>query len=153
MGGDHIPIAVGRHQTNNVNRRRRISSPLLTTALLAACGAGCKPREPPKPSLPVSVSPGWTLRKMEASGPPANVPQLGTPPVCWTAYYAGDGDVTVWVCGYRVSAFEAEQRMPSTANEVKFHRGVYLVVVHWDNVPHAAITALVGAIQRSLPDD
>lgn len=89
---------------------------------------------------------------MEQSGPPAGLPQLGTPPVCWKAEYAGEGNVTVRVCGYRVSAFEAEQRMPPAANEVKFHRGVYLVLVHWDNVSHSAITALVGALERSLPD-
>jgi hypothetical protein len=90
---------------------------------------------------------------MEASGPPSGVPQLGTPPVCWKADYAGNGDATVWVCGYRVSAFEAEQRMPSAANEVKFHRGVYLVVVHWNNLIQANVTALVSAIQRSLPSE
>jgi hypothetical protein len=81
------------------------------------------------------------------------LPQLGTPPVCWKADYSGEGDVTVLVCGYRTSAFEAEQRMPAAADEVKFHRGPYLVVVHWNNASHAGITALVGAIQRSLPNE
>jgi len=117
-------------------------------ALLAACGPG----DAPKPELPASVSPGWTLQKMEAAGPPAGLPQLGTPPVCWKADYTGNGDATVTACGYRTSAFEAEQRMPSAPNQVKFHRGAYLILVHWDNVPQAAITALVGAIQRSVPD-
>jgi hypothetical protein len=88
---------------------------------------------------------------MEVSAPPAGLPQLGSPPVCWKADYAGEGDITVRVCGYRVSAFEAEQRMPFAANEVKFHKGVYLVVVHWDRASRAAITALVGTIERSLP--
>ncbi len=89
---------------------------------------------------------------MESSAPPADLPQLGTPPVCWKADYTGNGDVTVHVCGYRVSAFEAEQRMPAAANEVKFHKGVYLAIVHWENVSHSAITGLVGALQRSLPN-
>jgi hypothetical protein len=42
--------------------------------------------------------------------------------------------------------------MPSAPNQVKFHKGVYLAIVHWDNVSQTAITTLVGAIQRSLPD-
>ena len=60
----------------------------------------------------------------------------------------------MWVCGYRVSgtAFEAVQRMPPAANEVKFQKGLYLVVVQWNNVTQTSITALVGAIQKSLPD-
>jgi hypothetical protein len=89
---------------------------------------------------------------MEVSPPPTGLPQLGTPPVCWKADYTGNGDATVRVCGYRVSAFEAEQRMPSAPNEVKFHRGPYLVIVHWISASQAAITALTGAIQRALPD-
>lgn len=115
---------------------------------MAACGSG----DAAKPDLPASVSPGWTLQKTETAAPPAGLPQLGTPPVCWKADYTGNGDATVTVCGYRVSAFEAEQRMPSAPNEVKFHKGVYLAIVHWDNVSQTAITTLVGSIQRSLPD-
>lgn len=42
--------------------------------------------------------------------------------------------------------------MQSAAREVKFQKGVYLTVVQWSNVSQAGITALVGAIQRSLPD-
>lgn len=91
---------------------------------------------------------------MEASGLPERLPPSRTPPVCWKADYAGEGAATVWVCGYRVSgsAFEAAQRMQSAAREVKFQKGVYLVVAQWNNVSQAGITALVGAIQRSLPD-
>ena len=90
---------------------------------------------------------------METSGPPARLPQTATPPVCWKADYAGEGAVTVWVCGYRAtaSAFDAAQRMPSAASEVKFQKGVYLTVVQWQNVSQAGITALVGTLQRSLP--
>jgi hypothetical protein len=76
-----------------------------------------------------------------------------TPPVCWKADYKGEGDVSVWVCGYRAtaSAFDAAQRMPDAAGEVKFQKGLYLVVVRWKDVSQAAITALVSAIQRALP--
>ena len=100
----------------------------------------------------MSVSPGWTLRGIAVSEPPAGLPQLGTPPVCWKADYTGESGATVLVCGYRASAFEAEQRMPFSANQVKFHKGVYLVLVRWDNASRAAVTALVGAIERSLPE-
>ena len=113
-----------------------------------------------KPDLPASVSPGWTLRKIETSGPPARLPQPAqgeTPPVCWRADYSGPGDATVWVCGYRApaSAFDAVQRMPPAAHEVKFQKGLYLAVVEWnvqsDTVSQTAITALVGALEKTLP--
>jgi hypothetical protein len=138
----------------NVNRRRGTSSLLFTTALLAGCVAGCSPGDAPKPDLPASVSPGWTLQKMEPSTPPANLPPSATPPVCWQADYSGPGEATVRICGYRVSAsaFDAAQRMPNAASEVKFQRGLYLVTAHWNNVSQAGITALVGALERSLPD-
>lgn len=81
------------------------------------------------------------------------MPKGGTPPLCWKADYVNGGTATVWVCGYRVSgsAFDAWQRMNSAANEVKFQKGNYLVIVQWSNVSQADITALVGAIQRILP--
>jgi len=117
--------------------------------------AGCGPGEPAKPDLPGSVSPGWTLRKMEASAPPEHVPKGGTPPMCWRADYTSEGEATVWACGYRVSgsAFDAWQRMNSAANEVKFQKGQYLVIVQWNNVSQTSITALVSALQRSLPGE
>ena len=133
-----------------MNRRRGTSSLLLTAALFAAgCGAG----DAPRPDLPASVSPGWTLRKMELSAPPGGLPAAGMPPVCWKANYASEGDATVWVCGYRqsASAFDAAQRMPSGASTVKFQQGVYLVVVQWSNVSQTGITVLVRAIGKSLP--
>jgi hypothetical protein len=113
----------------------------------------CAPGDAPKPDLPASVSPGWTLKKME-SGSPERLPQNGTPPICWKADYAGEGDATVWACGYRVSAtaFEAAQRMPPAAQQVNFQKGKYLVIVRWSGVSQTAITTLVRAIQRSLPD-
>jgi len=137
-----------------VNRTRRTSSLLFATALLAACGAGCTSGGAGKPDLPVSVSPGWKQLKMEASGAPAGLPQGGTPPVCWRADYKSEGDATVWTCGYgaAASALDASQRMPAAAREVKFQRGPYLVVVQWNNVSQTGITALVGAVERSIPD-
>jgi hypothetical protein len=113
----------------------------------------CAPGDAPKPDLPASVSPGWTLKKME-SGSPERLPQTGPPPVCWKADYAGDGNASVWVCGYRSSgtAFETAQHMPSAAQQVNFQKGLYLVIVHWNNVSQTAITTLIRAIQRSLPD-
>lgn len=117
--------------------------------LLAACRVG----DAPKPDLPASVSPGWTRGELQSSAAPAGLPTAAQPPACWKADYKGEGAVSVWVCGYRVSAsaFDAAQRMPAAADEVKFQKGLYLVVVQWKNVSQAAITALVSAIQRSLP--
>ena len=116
---------------------------------LAGCGAG----DAPKPDLPASVSPGWSRGDLQLSAAPAGLPATATPPVCWKTDYKGEGEVLVWVCGYRASAsaFDASQRMPSAAGEVQFQKGLYLVVVQWKNVSQAAITALVSAIQRALP--
>ncbi len=136
-----------------MSRRRGTFSLLFATALLAIGTAGCSPGAAAKPDLPASVSPGWKLTKLETSQPPARLPQSGTPPACWLANYAGESTANVWVCAYPAStgAFDAAQRMPSTATEVKFQKGSYLVVVQWTTASRADITALVGAIQRSLP--
>jgi hypothetical protein len=124
--------------------------------LLAACTVSCSPADSRKPDLPTSVSPGWSLKQMDISAPPARLPQSGTPPVCWKADYASAADTggaTAWVCGYRVSAsaFDAAQRMPPAPSEVRFQKGPYFVVVQWNQVSQASITALVSALQRTLP--
>ncbi len=91
---------------------------------------------------------------MESSGPPARLPQGGPQPICCKAEYASEGEATVWVCGYRVSgsAFEALQHMQAGAQEVKFQKGLYMVVAQWKNVSQTGITALITAIQKRLPD-
>ena len=95
---------------------------------------------------------------MDVSTPPARLPQSGTPPVCWKADYssaADNGNATVLVCGYRVSAsaFDAAQRMTPAPSEVRFQKGVYFVVVAWSQVSQAGITTLVSAIERALPSE
>jgi hypothetical protein len=91
---------------------------------------------------------------MEAGGSPQRLPEGSSKPVCWRAEYAGEGPVTVWACGYQASAsaFEASQKMASAAQEVRFQKGRYLIVVDWKNVSQEGITTLIRAIQRSLPD-
>lgn len=150
---------------NNVNRRKRTSSLLSATSLLgactvllAACAVSCGPADARKPDLPASVSPGWSLKQMASATPPARLPQSATPPVCWKADYAiagDDGSATVWVCGYRVSAsaFDAAQRMTPAPDEVRFQKGLYFAVVEWSRVSRANITALVSAIERTLPPE
>jgi hypothetical protein len=95
---------------------------------------------------------------MEVSAPPADLPLSGTPPVCWKADYtsAGDnGSATVWVCGYNAAAgaLNAEQRMPAAPRRVAFQKGRYFVVVGWNQVSQASITALVSAMERALSDE
>jgi len=125
----------------------------LGLVLVAAYGGGCGSGDASKPELPASVSPGWSRGDLQRSAAPAGLPLSAAPPVCWKAEYKGEGAVSVWVCGYRAgaSAFDAVQRMPAAPSEVKFQKGLYLVVVRWAQVSQAGITALVGAIQRSLP--
>ena len=91
---------------------------------------------------------------MESGGAPERLPQASPAPSCWRADYAGEGPVTVWACGYRTpeSAFEAVQKMTPAAQEVKFRRGRYLIVVNWKSVSQEGITTLIRAIQRSLPE-
>lgn len=91
---------------------------------------------------------------MESSGTPDRLPQGGPQPICWRADYSSEGEAAVWVCGYRISgsAFEALQHMRAGAQEVKFQKGLYLVVVQWKNVSQTGVTALVSALQKRLPD-
>lgn len=56
------------------------------------------------------------------------------------------------MCWYKVSgsAFDAVQRARTEAQTVKFQEGNYLVLVKWNGVPKANLTALVRAIQKSV---
>jgi len=122
-------------------------------ALLAFGSAACGTGDASKPDLPTSVSPGWSLKKSDSSPPPATLPKTGNAPQCWTADYAGEGSATVQICGYHSneSAFEALQHLPPAANQVQFQKGVYLVIVRWNNASQAGVTALVTAVQKTLP--
>ena len=75
-----------------------------------------------------------------------------SPPQCWKAQYEGVGTAEVWACGYRErgSAFDAVQRAPAAAQTVKFQEGKYLVLVKWNGVPKANLTALIRAVQKTL---
>lgn len=129
--------------------RREIFS-LLFAALLAAL-SGCGPGPAAKPDLPQSVSPGWKLASFVESPAPQDIPVVN-PPQCWKAQYTGQGTADVWVCGYKVSgsAFDAVQRARAEAQTVKFQEGNYLVLVKWNAVPKANLTALIRAIQKTL---
>lgn len=48
-------------------------------------------------------------------------------------------------------AFDAVQRVPAAAQEVKFEAGRYFVLVKWNNTSKADVTTLVRAIQKILP--
>ncbi len=126
---------------------RRETFSLLFVLLATACG-----RQPAaKPELPQSVSPGWKLVSYGDTSVPPGVPVV-TPPQCWKAQYAGPGAADVWVCGYRAEsgAFDAAQRTPAEAQAVKFQEGNYFVLVKWNAVPKASLTALIREIQKTL---
>jgi hypothetical protein len=138
----------------DVNQRGRIFSLLLALALLPlALFNACSEGNAPKPDLPTSVSPGWTLQRMNPSPAPEGLPPSDPPPLCWKADYAAESTASVWVCGYRISgsAFNAAQRLPSSGNAIKFQQGRYLIAVQWNNVSQTAIRALIVAIQKSVP--
>ena len=112
-------------------------APLL---FLAACTSG--PHG--KPDIPESVSPGWKLSSYQ------NLP--GEAPQCWDAQYSGPGNADVKLCWYKDStgAFDAVQRTAAEAQAVKFQEGQYFVLVKWNNVAKADLTALIRALQKAL---
>lgn len=92
---------------------------------------------------------------MDTAPAPERLPAATPPPVCWRADYTSEGEATVWACGYRASAsaFEALQRMQPAANEVKFQKGRYLVVVQWKGASQANMTILITALQKAIEGD
>jgi hypothetical protein len=116
---------------------RRQTSLLFAALLLEACVSS----PPPKPDIPDSVSPGWKLSSLTKSSDE-----------CWDANYTGQGQAELRICWYKApaSAFEAVQRTPAEAQAVKFQVEHYFVLVKWNNVPRANLTALIRAIQKSL---
>lgn len=119
--------------------RKCQTSLLSVSILLCACASG----PPSKPDIPDSVSPGWKLSSLTKSA--------GTPD-CWKADYTGAGSAEVRICWYQApgSAFDAVQRTSAEAQAVKFQKDHYFVLVKWNNVPKANLTALIRAIQKAL---
>lgn len=128
-------------------KRPAILSLLFSAIFLASCSAGGHT----KPDIPQSVSPGWRRTSFESSGTPEGVPRSASTE-CWKADYEGQGTALIWFCGYaeKTGAFDAVQRTPAEAQTAKFQEGPYLVLVKWNNVPKAGLTALIRAIQKSL---
>ena len=130
---------------------RRETSLLFAALIFGACASGPEA----KPDIPDSISPGWKLSSFDKSALPSAVPAGGLPQ-CWKADYAGPGGpvstAEVWICWYKASAnaFEAVQRTSAEAQAVKFQVEHYFVLVKWNNVPKASLTALVRAIQKVL---
>ena len=118
--------------------------------MLAACSGDSAP---PKPDLPVSISPGWSSKGYESSAPPEGLP-TGTQPVCWKADYSGAGGATAtaWACGYAHGAFDAMQRASKPANTVKFYKGRYLVIVRWNGGTRTDVTALMRGLELALKE-
>jgi hypothetical protein len=124
------------------------------TGLLCLLAAACSTATPPpKPDLPLSISPGWSAKAYENSPAPEGLP-AGEPPVCWKSEYSGTAGATagVWVCGYAHGAFDALQRTRDAANRVKFYKGRYLVVVNWNGAARTDLTALVRKLESALPE-
>jgi hypothetical protein len=131
-----------------VIRSRAIFSLLFAALPAAVVLSGCGSSLPSKPDLPASVSPGWKQDSYADAPKPANLPGS---PQCWKASYSGQGTAEVLVCGYpEGGAFDAAQRTPAEGQAVKFDQGRYFVLVHWNNSPKTAVTALVRTIQKSL---
>jgi hypothetical protein len=126
---------------------RRQTSLLFVSLLLAACASS----PPSKPDIPDSISPGWKLASLDKSALPSGLSPDGSPE-CWKADYTGQGSAETWICWYKAStnAFDAAQRARAEAQTVKFQEEHYFVLVKWNNVPKASLTALIRAIQKAL---
>jgi hypothetical protein len=140
----------------NVIWRRQTSllSGLLLPAILvlgACLIEACSPARPAKPDIPTSISPGWKLSSLDKAPPPPEVSGDGSPE-CWKARYTAEGPADLWICWYRApaNAFEAVQRVRAEAQTVKFQEGRYFILVKWNNVPKASLTALVRGIEKAL---
>jgi hypothetical protein len=133
---------IGRRQTSLL-----FALLLLAAVVLQSCASG----PPAKPDIPESVSPGWKLSSLDKSVLPAGVPTGGSPE-CWKADYAGSGSAEVRICWYESTgnAFDSMQRARAEAQTVKFQEEHYFVMVKWNDVPKASLTALVRAIQKAL---
>jgi hypothetical protein len=137
--------------------RREYFSLLFAPILPAASTilTSCAPGQPAKPDLPQSISPGWMLLSLNRAAAPPGIP-TNSAPQCWKAHYAGQGSghasAEVWVCGYKenAGAFDAVQRARAEAQTVKFQVGSNLVLVKWNDVPKANVTALVRSIQKAV---
>jgi hypothetical protein len=157
LAGLYLPIrGQGCYLTEVIGRRETFSL-LSAFILLASCWVdSCGANHTARPDLPESVSPGWRLSSLDRTAAPGGIPLEGTPE-CWKAEYAGQGSAQasaqVWVCGYKASAgaLDAVQRARAEAQTVKFQQGAYLVLVKWNNVSKASLTALVRAIQKAVP--
>lgn len=124
---------------------------LLSLLVLMCCSSSTG--KPPK--LPESAAFGWQLKSLNRTEPasaPPTVRQLGFRE-SWRAEYVGPG--TVHVDLYRLKSeaagLEMMQRWRAEANSVTFFDRRYFVVVRWDKADRAALTALVGTLEKSLP--
>lgn len=126
---------------------RRQTSLLFAALLLAACASS----PPAKPEIPDSVSPGWKLVSLNRVLLHPVSPDDAAPD-CWKADYRGTGSAEVSICWYQATAgaFDALQRTPAEAQTVKFQEGHYFILVSWNDVPKANLTALVRALEKAL---
>lgn len=109
---------------------------------LATVLISCSPGTDTAPDLPQSVAPGWSRKALTKVSPG-----------CWKAEYASGGSAVVNVCAFasEALALDAVQRTRAAADTVDFQQGRHFVTVRWNNVSQAEITALIRAIQRSVP--
>ena len=111
--------------------------------LLAAC------TQPPRASaslLPPVVA-AWQRKSLRGLPPPKV-----TIARSFEAFYEGAGKLTVDLYEAKVSgaAFEMTQHWRATPDTVFFDKGVYFVVVKWEQADREALKAFVRALERNL---
>ncbi len=128
--------------------------------LVSACGviysllvlAGCSNSAGEAPDLPPSATFGWQLKSVVECKPeaaPAVVRQLGFVR-SWRAEYGGPGTAHVDVYALKTEAagLEMMQRWKAAADTIAFFNARYFVVVSWKDVDRAALTALIGKLEK-----
>jgi hypothetical protein len=107
------------------------------------------------PKLPQSAAFGWQLKSVTATpveSAPETVRQLGFSR-SWRAEYAGPGTahVDLYELKSEAAGLEMTQRWRAAANTVTFFNARYFAVITWGSADRAALTALVGTLEKSLP--
>jgi hypothetical protein len=116
--------------------------------------AGCTNHEGESPKVPRSAPFGWQLKSVTATAKesvPEIVRQIGFRN-SWRAEYVGPGvaHADLYRLNSEAAGLEMTQRWRPRANTVTLFERRYFIVVAWEQVDRAALTALITAIQKDL---
>jgi len=117
-----------------------------TMVALAACACSHTARTA-ESLLPETVNRAWQRKSLSPITPPQATVQRA-----FEATYEGAGKLVVDLYETKASAvaFEMTQRWKPAPDTVFFDKGVYFVVVKWEQADRQALTAFVRGLQDHL---